>query len=218
MEKEKRNGIITVSITYVLWGILPLFWNLLHEVDSVYILCSRIVWSLVFCTVYLVASGRTGEIREVLRDRKLFGRCALAGIVICVNWGSYIWAVNNGHLLDSTIGNSPGAGYRDRRKLCGVWNAEKIRQASQRSISVHGNVGGHAICTGLYDYYGDSRKRRDSRFERVEASSASHDRDHYSHSPSVICLRGAPDPAVSLGHSHVSESNHPVFDGDLLLS
>lgn len=104
MEKEKRNGIITVSITYVLWGILPLFWNLLHEVDSVYILCSRIVWSLVFCTVYLVASGRTGEIREVLRDRKLFGRCALAGIVICVNWGSYIWAVNNGHLLDSSFG------------------------------------------------------------------------------------------------------------------
>lgn len=104
MEKQKRNGVITVSITYILWGILPLFWNLLHEVDSVYILCSRIVWSLVFCTIYLAIAGRIGEIRDVLKDRALFMKCALAGLVICVNWGSYIWAVNNGHLLDSSFG------------------------------------------------------------------------------------------------------------------
>lgn len=104
MEKQKRSGVITVAATYILWGVLPLFWNLLHEVDSVYILCSRVVWSLVFCTVYLAAAGRMGEIGAVFKDRMLLTKCALAGAVICINWGSYIWAVNNGHLLDSSFG------------------------------------------------------------------------------------------------------------------
>lgn len=104
MEKQKRNGVITVAATYILWGILPLFWNLLHEVDSVYILCSRVVWSLVFCAIYLAAAGRVSEIRAVFKNKVLFAKCALAGAVICINWGSYIWAVNHGHLLDSSFG------------------------------------------------------------------------------------------------------------------
>lgn len=104
MEKQQRKGVAAVSITYILWGILPLFWNLLGKVDSVYILCSRVIWSLVFCTVYLAATGRVGEIRAVMKNRDLFIRCVLAGAVICINWGSYIWAVNHGHLLDSSFG------------------------------------------------------------------------------------------------------------------
>lgn len=104
MEKQRREGVIAVSLTYILWGILPLFWNLLGEIDSVYILCSRVVWSLVFCAIYLAALGRIKEIKAVLKNRQVLFRCTLAGAVICVNWGSYIWAVNHGRLLDSSFG------------------------------------------------------------------------------------------------------------------
>lgn len=102
--KDKRTGIALVTLTYVMWGCLPVFWKLLEEVPSLYVLCARVVWSLVFSVCYLTYRKGWGKIIRVLKDGKTAARCALAGVVICVNWGSYIWAVNNGHLIDSSLG------------------------------------------------------------------------------------------------------------------
>lgn len=102
--KDKRTGIVFVTLAYVMWGCLPVFWKLLEEVPSLYVLCARVVWSLVFAACYLTCRRSWGNIGKALRDRKTAVRCALAGVVICVNWGSYIWAVNNGHLIDSSLG------------------------------------------------------------------------------------------------------------------
>lgn len=100
----KKAGIILVTATYVLWGCLPVFWKILEDVPALYILCARVVWSLIFCVVYLTVRKKWARIREILKDRKVVFRCGLCGAVICINWGSYIWAVNNGHLLDSSFG------------------------------------------------------------------------------------------------------------------
>ena len=103
-DREKGTGIIEVLTAYILWGFLPLFWNLLDEVPAFYILFSRALWSLVFCFVYLSVLRKWGRIKELFKDKNVVKRCFLSGIFICINWGAYIWGVNGGHVLDCSLG------------------------------------------------------------------------------------------------------------------
>lgn len=103
-ERDTLRGALTVASTYAAWGLLTIFWNLLTDVDSVFILAQRIVWSVVFMTVILLMLGRMGEIKSALRDQKMRRTCMICGVLITVNWGTYIWAVNNGHVLDASLG------------------------------------------------------------------------------------------------------------------
>lgn len=98
------KGPLCVLGCYILWGLLPIFWKQLAAVDSLYVLGSRILWAVVF-TVVLLALRRGGfaGARAVFRDRREWLRLTLSGCVICVNWGTFIWAVNNGHMLDSSL-------------------------------------------------------------------------------------------------------------------
>lgn len=57
MKKKESFGAFTVAVSYVIWGFLTIFWNLLSEVDSLYILAQRIVWSMVFMGIYLAVNG-----------------------------------------------------------------------------------------------------------------------------------------------------------------
>ncbi len=98
-----KRAPLYVLTCYILWGVLPVFWKLLAAVDSLYVLAGRIVWSLVFISAILAARRGFGAVRAVLGDRRELGRLALAGIFVCVNWGSYIWAVNSGHVLDASL-------------------------------------------------------------------------------------------------------------------
>ena len=98
-----KKGPVYVLICYILWGVLPVFWKMLAAVDSLYVLAGRIVWSLVFISAILAARRSFGAVRAVLGDRRELGRLVLAGITVCVNWGSYIWAVNSGHMLDASL-------------------------------------------------------------------------------------------------------------------
>jgi len=103
-DNNMRTGVMEVLTAYILWGFLPLFWNLLDEVPAFYILFSRALWSLAFCVVYLSVLKKWGRIRELFRDRNVVKRCFLSGIFICINWGGYIWGVNGGHVLDCSLG------------------------------------------------------------------------------------------------------------------
>ena len=105
MEKQRRAfGTITVFLTYVLWGVLGIYWGLLNEVNPVYILANRILWSAVFMGLYALLRHRSGEIKSVLADKKALGKCFLCAVLITVNWGVYIYAINSGHTLDASLG------------------------------------------------------------------------------------------------------------------
>ena len=102
--KERNIGILSTAACYVLWGLLPLYWHLLDEVDAFVILANRIVWSAVFTVVLLLALKRFGDVKAVLRDKTKMRFVIPAAIMITINWGLYIWAVNAGHLLDASLG------------------------------------------------------------------------------------------------------------------
>lgn len=104
MKEEKKQGVFFVALSYILWGCLPVFWKLLDHVPSFYVLCARVVWSVVFCLFYLTILGKWKRIREIWQDKKIVLRCGLCGVVVCMNWGGYIWGVNSGHLIDCSFG------------------------------------------------------------------------------------------------------------------
>ncbi|WP_243717212.1 EamA family transporter RarD [Actinomadura sp. KC345] len=95
-----RRGLAFGVAAYVLWGLFPLYWPLLEPSSPGEILAHRIVWSLVAVLVML-AAGRHW-IRGMTWRRA--GLLAGASVAITVNWGTFIWAVNNGHTLDVALG------------------------------------------------------------------------------------------------------------------
>ena len=98
-----QRGPLCVLTCYILWGLLPVFWKTLAAVDAFYVLAGRIVWSLVFITAVLALRRGFSAVKEAAVDRRELGRLTLAGAFVCVNWGSYIWAVNSGHMLDASL-------------------------------------------------------------------------------------------------------------------
>lgn len=105
LEKNKNlGGGVAVASAYIMWGFLTLFWNILSEVNSVYILAQRIIWSMVFMGIYIVAIRKTAEIKSIFKNKKSLLTCFVCGILITINWGVYIYAVNSSHVLDASLG------------------------------------------------------------------------------------------------------------------
>ena len=86
---------------YGLWGAFPLYFPLLKPASALEILAHRILWSLVAVTVVLVALPR---LRGSRPSRQSVLRLMLAGVAVSVNWGTYIWAVNHHHTLETSLG------------------------------------------------------------------------------------------------------------------
>lgn len=102
--KKSNIGLISTLACYILWGLLPLYWHALENVHPVFILSNRIIWSAVFTVAILLATKKLGDVKAVMRDKKKMRFVIPAAISITINWGVYIWAVNAGHLLDSSLG------------------------------------------------------------------------------------------------------------------
>ncbi|MFI1282897.1 EamA family transporter RarD [Streptomyces sp. NPDC020858] len=103
-ENEQRTGLLYGFGAYGMWGLVPLFWPLLKPSGAVEILAHRMVWSLAVVGLALLALRRWGWIRELARQPRKLGLTTLAALIISVNWGLYIWAVNNGHVVEASLG------------------------------------------------------------------------------------------------------------------
>lgn len=94
--------------TYLIWGVLPLYWNLLARAEANEILAHRIIWSFFFMVVVLMVTKRWQSFKEDCRalwqNKKRGAILLLAAFTISLNWLTYIWAVNHGHVIDTSIG------------------------------------------------------------------------------------------------------------------
>lgn len=98
-----NKGPWLVFFCYFLFGILPVYWKLLVTVDSFFILANRVLWSLVFAVVLLVLLRQPGRIGTALADKRMRLTLLASGVLIVINWGSYIIAVNTGHVIDASL-------------------------------------------------------------------------------------------------------------------
>ena len=108
MNHARRTGMMAALSTYLIWGVLPLYWNLLARAEANEILAHRIIWSFVFMVVVLMVTKRWQSFKEDCRalwqDKKRAAILLLAAFTISLNWLTYIWAVNHGHVIDTSIG------------------------------------------------------------------------------------------------------------------
>ncbi|MCQ4081281.1 EamA family transporter RarD [Streptomyces sp. RB6PN25] len=87
-----------------MWGLVPLFWPLLEPASAIEILANRMVWSLAAVALIVLALHRWAWIRELLRQPRRLGLIAIAATVISVNWGFYIYGVNSGQVVETSLG------------------------------------------------------------------------------------------------------------------
>jgi len=99
-----RLGLIYGASAYVLWGFFPLYFALLLPASPVEILSERFVFSLVFMAVVLTATRSWSALAPVLGNRRQMLLVCCAAVLIAVNWGTYIWAVNNGDVVEASLG------------------------------------------------------------------------------------------------------------------
>lgn len=103
-DATRRSGLLYGGAAYVLWGAFPLYFPLLEPAGAIEILAHRMVWSLVVMVVILAATGGFRGVLALLRSPRQRAYLTLAALVITVNWGTYIWAVNSGHVVESSLG------------------------------------------------------------------------------------------------------------------
>ena len=107
MENYKQ-GIFFGLAVYVLWGVLPVYWKALELVSPFEILSSRFMWSCVFVFLLIIFQKKwplfTKEVKQVFSNVKTGAAMVAAGITISFNWGTFIWAVNNGHIVETSMG------------------------------------------------------------------------------------------------------------------
>ena len=98
-----RTGLLLGIGAYVSWGLLPLYLRLLRAVPALQVVSHRIVWSLILLVGIVLVLRRGRAILNAARGRTLLLLCASAAL-IAVNWLVYIWAVQNGHVLEASLG------------------------------------------------------------------------------------------------------------------
>jgi chloramphenicol-sensitive protein RarD len=105
LEQQKlyKSGLLYALLSYCIWGIFPLYWKLLSQVPPKQILAHRIVWSLLFLFVIL-AWRRDRIFIQYLTSPRILGTLMLTGALIGGNWFTYIYAVNNNHIVDASLG------------------------------------------------------------------------------------------------------------------
>ncbi|RVX46605.1 chloramphenicol-sensitive protein RarD [Nonomuraea polychroma] len=101
---DLRRGVLYGVAAYTMWGLFPLYWPLLKPSGAVEILAHRMVWSLVAVAAVLVVRRHWSWIRELARQPRKLALLTLAAIVVTINWGTYIYAVNTGHVVESALG------------------------------------------------------------------------------------------------------------------
>lgn len=99
---EERRGALAGLLCYVLWGLFPLYWKLLGEVDPFEIIAHRIIWC--FVTTVIVCALAKLDFVSLLRQPRAWRFLAPAAVLITLNWSIYIYAVDIGHVVETAIG------------------------------------------------------------------------------------------------------------------
>ena len=103
-DTQLRNGLVAGVSAYLLWGLLTVYWKLLHDFPPFELIGWRIVSSFVMLGIVVGAQGRLRSIVRSAFSRDVGPRIAAAAILVTVNWSSYVWAVSNDHVIETALG------------------------------------------------------------------------------------------------------------------
>jgi chloramphenicol-sensitive protein RarD len=99
-----NKGVISAACAYILWGFFPIYFKLLKPISPFEILCHRIVWSLIFLSGVLLITRQRSWVLPALRNWRTLIIYFSAALLLGLNWFTYIWAVNAGFIVESSLG------------------------------------------------------------------------------------------------------------------
>ncbi len=102
--KNYKTGLALGLGAYLTWGLFPLYWPLLKPANSIEIVSHRAVWSLITCLIILTFLKKLRSTFEILRNRKTVLKLLLSTTLVSINWLTYIWGVNHGHVVECALG------------------------------------------------------------------------------------------------------------------
>jgi chloramphenicol-sensitive protein RarD len=105
---KMKKGLASASGAYILWGILPIYWKLVGDVPAQEIIAHRIIWSLLFMLAVVVVMNRKQQLYEetiqLLAAPARLLALVMGTIFITVNWSLFVWAVNDGRVIETSLG------------------------------------------------------------------------------------------------------------------
>jgi chloramphenicol-sensitive protein RarD len=99
-----RRGILYAALAFLCWGLFPLYFHALAEVPPLQITAHRVVWSLLFLALILTVRRQWGWLQPLLARPRVMASIFLSSLLLSGNWLLYIWAVHNGHVVESSLG------------------------------------------------------------------------------------------------------------------
>jgi chloramphenicol-sensitive protein RarD len=103
-ENSSRNGALSALSAYLLWGFAPIYFKLLTAIEPGEIMMHRVIWSTVFLLVMIIVMKKWTQLVAIFKQPKIILQLSLSASFLAVNWFLFIWAVNNNHLLDASLG------------------------------------------------------------------------------------------------------------------
>jgi chloramphenicol-sensitive protein RarD len=104
VSRETRLGLMYGALAFVIWGLTPMYWKLLVHVPAAEILAHRVVWGLFVVAGWMSLRGRWPELAAAVRQPRTVAALALSTVFIGINWGLFVWAVNTGRVLSTSLG------------------------------------------------------------------------------------------------------------------
>lgn len=98
------RGALAAGVSFLVWGLWPLYWRELQSVSAFELIAQRIVWSLLLLLILMLAQRTLSQLWVALSAAPVFGASLFSGVLLATNWTIYVWSVNNGHIIDSSLG------------------------------------------------------------------------------------------------------------------
>ncbi|QTL51224.1 EamA family transporter RarD [Priestia aryabhattai] len=104
----EKDGVMYAILSYLMWGITPIYWKLVQHVSSEEILAQRVFWAFIFMLILLFAMKKWHTyiifVKEIMKKPALFWSLFIASVLISANWGIFMWAVMKGKILEASLG------------------------------------------------------------------------------------------------------------------
>ena len=103
-QQEFSPGVVYASAAFLIWGLSPIYWKVLHNIPAFEIVMHRVIWSFLFLLIILVFQRHWNEFMAAVKNRRIFLILFPTTMLLGFNWCIYIWAINNEHILQASLG------------------------------------------------------------------------------------------------------------------
>ncbi|MBJ2138058.1 EamA family transporter RarD [Paraglaciecola chathamensis] len=103
-DKAVKSGVLFAIAAYTMWGIAPMYFKLIGQAPAMEILMHRIIWSVLVLVLLVAVTGKINKVKQAILNPKVMQILLISGLLLAANWFIFIWAINNNHLLDASLG------------------------------------------------------------------------------------------------------------------